>query len=229
GLIAYWKFDEEGGYETFDSMSNSYRGILRGDPIWVEGLFDSSGVMLGKNQSIEIPDFVDPVNEDGKIENLSISFWLQAPQKEGGICIDKWTQAPESGWQVTNFGNEGWARFSAVIDGDGRKDASSHWGGPLMFGDGFEWHHVVCIYDGEANTMSVYVDDVPVPKLPEEINEKYIIPSESVLTIHGPTWGGDSNFQSYDEVAIWNRALTRQEITTLFNNTNGVEIPYGSK
>lgn len=223
GLIGYWKFDEEGGYETFGSSPNGYLGILRGDPIWIEGL-SGSGVMLVKGQSIEIPDFVDPVSEGGKIENLSISLWIQAPQKEGGIFISKWTQSPESGWQVSNFANEGWADFSAVIDGDGRKDARSDWGGPLMSGDGFEWHHVVCIYDGSTNAMSVYVDDVPVPELPKEINGKYITPSEAILTIHGPNWGGDSNFQGYDEIAVWKRALTRQEVTALFNNAHGAEI-----
>jgi len=224
GLIAYWKFDEEGGYEIFGSTQNKHRGILKGDPIWIEGL-SGSAVMLARDQSIEIPGFMDPTNKNGTIENLSISLWIQAPQKEGGTFISKWTQEPESGWQVSNFANEGWARFSAVIDGDGRKDANSHWGGPLMFGDGFEWHHVVCIYDGEANSMSVYVDDVPVPELPEEIDGKHITSAEAILTIHGPSWGGDSNFQSYDEIAIWKRALTRDEVTTLFNNANGVAIP----
>ena len=36
---------------------------------------------------------------------------------------------------------------------------------------------------------------------------------------------GLSKYKSYDEIAIWKRALTRDEITTLFNNANGVEIP----
>ena len=41
-----------------------------------------------------------------------------------------------------------------------------------------------------------------------------------------PYYGNDPfHAQSLDEVAIWNRALSNEEIKTLYNNGNGVRMP----
>ena len=44
------------------------------------------------------------------------------------------------------------------------------------------------------------------------------IQAKTPLTIGGKLWG-ENNFWTFDEVAIWNRAMLEEEIETLYNNS----------
>ena len=88
------------------------------------------------------------------------------------------------------------------------------------------WHFVVIRYSGGAlspSTLKFSIDNVDYPfasytGTPNTTNSK--------MTIGGQiTWWivNDWLFKGYfDEVGIWNRALTSDEITQLYNNGNGL-------
>jgi hypothetical protein len=74
------------------------------------------------------------------------------------------------------------------------------------------WHHVVGTYDG--SNMIVYVDGAEIDRYSVATN---IIPSNSPLFI-GQRYGYGERFQGIiDEVAIYNRALTAEEIQILMH------------
>ena len=52
------------------------------------------------------------------------------------------------------------------------------------------------------------------------------MPSSSPLRIlWGERYCGKDNWNTFDELAIWDRALTEEEIKAIYNNGNGADIP----
>lgn len=201
---------------------------------------------------IEFPDFKDPV-KGGVIESLSISFWVQTPSGHVGDAITKYVYGKEhnsmkDGWRmvISAYGHTG---MNAIIDGvtewnpnpqKPKKGKPPKKGTPYVharkagsstaFGDGVEWHHVVAVYDGQAKTMRTYVDAglkaSPNPKKypwAKDIDGKGVKPSTAPLTIHSCSRSPGMK-SAMDEISIWDRALTDDEIKTLYNNGNGVQL-----
>ena len=89
--------------------------------------------------------------------------------------------------------------------------------------DDGNWHHVIATYDG--NVSKIYVDG--------SISAYRTIGAQVVgntvsLTV-GKLINGDGNDYGYfdgliDEVGLWNRALTAEEVTKLYNDGKG--LPY---
>jgi len=88
------------------------------------------------------------------------------------------------------------------------------------------WYHIVEIYDASAGTIDVYVDDTPLTQqtgLPNSIpttDATFYIGSDGYGT--GYTMDG-----LIDEVGVWDRILTSDEITALYNGGVGVAYPFG--
>jgi hypothetical protein len=204
-----------------------------------------------KMNSIAFPDFKDPV-VDGKIKSLSVSFWIRSTY--GSVeAIAKYTREGKSsmkdGWRMIIDPDR--TGMNAIIDGvpewpvpienpkkskakDGEEPRK---GAPYvfaiqsddadMYGDGVEWHHVVAVYNGEAKTMRAYADaSLTLSKKhagrnywAKDIPGNGIVPSAEPLRIQG----GQGTL-AMDEFAIWDRALTEDEVVALFNNGNGVPL-----
>ena len=221
GLHAYWPFDEGAGSET----AGRWPGSLRGGARWKPGLFGSA-VALASGDTVVFPGYGDPVDEGGRIPSLSISFWIQTPRKGGGDHLQRFDRGRDSGagrgWRVRNYANESWAAFAAGTGAGELLEARSDWGGPLMHGDGFEWHHVAAVFDAPAGRMSVWVDDVEVPQRPDSVTSG-ILPGAGPLTLGGSLHGA-GNWCAFDELALWSRALTRAEVSDLYDNGNGLRL-----
>jgi alpha-galactosidase len=237
-LIGYWKFDEGLGIRTIDNSSNSFYGIISEEATWTNGKFGNA-VKIKSDQCIKIPDFAEPLNKDGRIEELSLSFWVSTPGKVGYNRIGKGTGTPKgvetddnwfisssanlSGWDIGNFNYDGFPAFTASIE-DGKIAASySSWGEPVIDGDGYEWHHVALVFDGPKAVVSLYVDGQLVNNNHKSNGPISIIPSETSLKIGGGLQEID-NYQIFDELAIWSRSLTPGEVAKLYNYSRGSEI-----
>ena len=83
------------------------------------------------------------------------------------------------------------------------------------------FHHVVAIYDG-ANGTKLFVDGVLVGSTAAA----YVLPNiGNAMQIGGnPQAAGRGWDGMIDDVAIWNRALTTQEIESIFNRGQGASI-----
>lgn len=85
------------------------------------------------------------------------------------------------------------------------------------------WVHAVAVYDGGTG-IKIYIDGVERAN-----NPTYGSPlSSTVNGLIGKAANGNTrNFDGkIDEVAIWDRALTAQEISVLYNSGNGLQYPY---
>ena len=249
GLVGYWRFDEGSGAKTADGSGNGIEGVLKGDPTWTHGRLGRA-VRLTGSQSIEFPRFREPVNKDRRIENLSVAYWLRT-NRYGDAYVGKsqgnpnygqnrhnwyfnvWTN--RSGWSIACHDNGGGAYAMACFDltlngihGRGQQRQVAV--------DGFEWHHVVLVYDGGRKTFDMYINGATVDKnhiscrrsLKGIGDENHIVPSPSKLTLGGRITV-EGQYQVFDELAIWGRPLSAKDAKTLYNNGYGAAIAVGGK
>ena len=252
GLIFYLPFDK-GGEPSLDDQVGGSKAKVVGEAKHCEGLF-GKGLFIPRSSnrhkpnSLDFPDFKDPA-EDGKIKSLSISFWVQTPSGHVGDAItkylpDKGHNSMKDGWRmiISAYGATG---MNAVVDGvtewnpnpqepkNGKPPKkgspfvhASKAGSSTAYGDGVEWHHVVAVYDHTAKTMRAYVDAGmkanPNPRA-KDIPGNGIKSSSAPLRIHSCSRSPGMR-SALDEIAIWDRPLTDDEIEKLYNNGNGVTL-----
>jgi len=196
-LVGYWKFDEGSGTTAYDSSGNGLDGTLNGDPQWVEGQLGGALDFDG-DDSVEIPH--SPL--------LSIT---------GEITITAWTNmrgnasgelaiVSKGGWAANDLPYEltetpGGVIFWQFYDDGGRDDCAPD--SPPVD----EWHHIAATYDGQI--FKCYIDG----ELADEWAYAGTMPENTASVTIGQRSRGGCFFNGIiDEVAIYNRALSEDEI-----------------
>lgn len=92
------------------------------------------------------------------------------------------------------------------------------------FGADSTWKHVVCTYDG--TTQKVYVDGTlsaqnTVTTAISTSSEPFVIGSRNASA------AGEYFTGQIDELGLWSRAITSDEVTQLYNSGNGRTYPFG--
>ena len=153
--------------------------------------------------------------------NFSISFWIKTAQENFFTCL---SQASAGCIGFLFYGYSGGFSFQ-VYTGDAEtnpnfiQDVSSGGFGPVggTISDG-EWHHVVGVLNGQE--ASLYIDGVLADCVTGEFP---LIPSTNPLMLFdNNTCLGQTVIGSMDEVGVWQRALSGDEVGQLFNNGNGL-------
>ena len=110
-------------------------------------------------------------------------------------------------------------------------------------GDGYQWHHIAIVFDGPSKRFDCYFNGrkCGIQKTAIEVEGE-----RKVVDLRPPAWEilaadrdaplrigeqawfgkmrGPNETQAIDEVVIWDRALADKEISTLYNNGNGVSM-----
>lgn len=143
----------------------------------------------------------------------SISLWFKAVSSDGYIFGP--SLVPGLGLLlVVNEG--GRVTFNVSVGYD-------NFGTPELYNDG-AWHHVVATFDGVAGEMKIYVDGAL------RATKSSGVPA-SVPSVGGALWvgGGDNGggvfplYGAVDALGLWDRVLTTQEISDLWNGGAGIE------
>lgn len=251
GLIGYWQFDEGKGASSKDGSANNYSAVLKGGVSWDQGLIGKA-VTIGKGQIVEIPGYKDPLT-DGRIMNLSVSFWIKTKDYGSGRIgkgrhevfrkiVTNWFysfDARGAGWDVRLPDNCLYPFVTAAFD-NGQHGltpmANKETGIPdYMFkavDDGNNWHHVVFAYDGKRKSFAGWVDGNRSDTTSgwnsdstKDLNAaSHIIPALADILTIGGAFEKDGQVESFDEVAIWDRVLTDEEVNMLYNNGFGSAI-----
>jgi len=211
-------------------------------------IYDFSGV--GNNASCSSPSC--PTNTIGYIEN-GYSFdgsndYFEVDNDQlfntsDGMTFTLWTK-PEgtytqwmiplakgnSGWGDWSIGmniDDGWALFKNT-NASGSSTYLGHYGASLY--DIGEWVFVAGTYDTSSGNMTLYIGNESSSDLFSKsttmVGPMFYNSSTSVkLGIIELT---DKYFEGViDEVSVWNRSLTDDEINTVFTNSNGVATNNG--
>lgn len=206
-LVALYFFDAGNGDEVIDSSGNSNDGIFQGGVKRVNGYFGGGLEFNGNDAFVEVPDSESLALTEG----LTITMWMsmQSYSTAGGIGVTK-----ESSYKAGTRDHK-----KMIIRAT---TAGGAWGANNVEGKAEitldEWHHVAATYDSDSGDAILYVDGE------EDTAGNFsgdIVPNANVVWIGR---GGSPFYDGiYDEVAIWNVALSPAEIMQAMNTLHAVE------
>ena len=223
GLVSYWPLDEVSGTREDAKGGNDLTdNNMVPSTIGMQG--NSASFTPENNTFLSISDDVQSGLEPA---NISLAVWMKSNLGSADfideVLISKGASPGDYRLSLEN----GRALFFYV---NGIPVASSY----TLYADAIvtpyinnlddgNWHHVIATYDG--NVSKIYVDG--------SISAYRTIGAQVVgntvsLTV-GKLINGDGNDYGYfdgliDEVGLWNRALTAEEVTKLYNDGKG--LPY---
>ena len=197
GLVAYYALEND----VNDSSGNGLDGIIVGDPAFVDGV---AGMALDFNGD----DYVDCGTND-VLNNLSdamtVSAWVNIRSVTTawmGIVMKG-----ETAWRLGVNNESTGVHFGFTGDARGWQAANSITELPLN-----EWHHIAGTYDRSVGA-TVHVDGVAETVNP---NPDGVATNEISLLLGNNPEEPDRLFDGMlDEVLIYNRALSEEEILYL--------------
>jgi len=224
-LIGSWMLDDGSGTTADDSSGNDNTGTLTNGPLWV------SGKISGALNFDGINDYLDCSNIDLAGSGVTVSWWMNVIDNSGltesdnlaPVVID-WMKGSGSdyrdgtilcymktnpGWSGGNYATNGvlcaYSSGDTVLNDVGT-DFNSWYG---------SWHHVVYTVDG--TNAAIYVNG----ELENDIvGVGNISPENEVFAVSQRNWNYGVNLHgTVDEVRIYNRALTAEEILAIYNAT----------
>ncbi|MBD3282064.1 MAG: hypothetical protein GF387_00405 [Candidatus Portnoybacteria bacterium] len=205
GLVGLWSFDgpDMDGDTAYDRSSNSNHGTLINGPQLTIGKIGQGIDFDGDN------DYVEILNDDSLdiTNNLTIAGWIKLSSQSDlrGVFAKK----DGLGWLNVDYGFV--QRLSEKIEFI-ISDGSTYdriWISNL---NNNQWYYLVGVLTSDK--LKVYLDGNYVAQTDRTVNPK----TGSNLEIASPWGGGGDNFHgSIDEVRIYNRALSEEEIKRLYN------------
>lgn len=205
-LVSYWAFDD-----TLADQFAGHDGTYVGDTsvTYAAGKF-GAGVLL-----------------DGGVEHIQVNDeWAYDFGAIGsGMTISAWTRvdALDTSWQALVAKGEG-SEFRLHRQGNNEALAWNAGGGGDLAAsatllDG-EFHHVVVTHDGASSSARVelWIDGI----LAAAANRGQIADNNQPLMIGENPDAQNREWEGLvDDVAIWSRPLSRDEILTLYNDGDG--------
>jgi len=214
GLVAYWPFDEGEGEIAQDASGHGHDGRLKNGPQWEE-----EGKVGGALRFDGLDDVVEvPYSPDFDLQlGLTIVGWffLEAEPDVG----------PGNDWRLM-VGRNGFKPYGLVLEQSRRLSGSVYIGderqllrseGGLPVG---EWVHVAYTYDGARGLARIYLDgllDAEALQAAGSIDAR-----EHMVRISMPSPKQPQEFRAWegliDEVRIYGRALSEEEIQELYES-----------
>jgi len=226
GLVGAWKFDEGSGTIAYDSSGNNNHGTLyngsnvcsnpptSGCPTWVDGKFGKALQFDGIDDYVEAPD---SPNLDLPT-SYTISAWVYGTFQKPDD--NPWNTVVVKGWP-DNYGlwihKNLFLHHCATISNERQCINSAEGIVPQN-----QWIHVAATFDGIY--MRTYLNGT---KVVEGYYPGTLSTSDAPLRIgrHIPGWAYMNGI--IDEVLIFNRALTDEEIKDLYSYYQNSEISNG--
>ena len=211
GLVGYWKFDEGSGASAIDSSGNGNTGTLVNGPTRIAAGVNQALSFDGVNDYVSIPH-TDKLNA----YPLTIALWMKTSTAAGvrGI-VNKYVAGSYNGyqlfinngtlcaWYLRNTSNYVYNGTGCTLDTAGYNDN--------------RWHHVAFVVDASGGRL--YVDGILTASQPWTGPAGAPSTTQELQVGHYPgAFGGAEYFQGAgDEVHIYNRALSAEEVLKLYN------------
>ncbi len=212
--VAYWSLEEGSGSVAHDSSGKGNDGTLMNGPAWISGKIGAHALGLDG-----IDDYVSTSELYRNPQDFTLSLWFKTSTGTGGKLIgfgdaktgtsvdyDRHIYMDDSG--VVYFGT--WPGYVVTIDSG------------ASYNDG-KWHQVAATLDSSAG-MALFIDGVEVSSSGSADAQDY----DGYWRIGYDTLDGWPNISSsyrfqgsIDDVKIWNRALSAQEIRALHDEGAG--------
>ena len=214
GLVGYWPLDEATiNGNTVEDVWGENDGTIEGDPQFAAG-------NVGDALEFDGDDSVDIVGTEslnfGAKNEMTVTVWVNAASDDpvqgvvAGCCGTIVAQRDVTGWALRYDGRNAGQEMEFIVQPGWQGDGG--FGSP-RFGAG-EWHHLGAVVDNDR--LLLYLDGV----LEKEM--AYAGPMASGGSETEIGHAGDGGFIGLiDEVAIYDRALSAEEVEQNFES-NGL-------
>jgi hypothetical protein len=209
GLVAHFAFDEGAGTIAKDTSGNGHDGQLTGGA-WIADARFAGGLRLGAGDSVTVPSF------PAAAASFTVATWVRLSADQLAMDNETWVAIAGTetflagGWQLNIDNRLPQPRFDFA-----------YWSAPLM---GYlfvececvetaRWIHLAAVVDVDANLVTLYKDGSIGD---QETRPSDISTGDSTLYLGRWNMNGRLLNGDLDDVAIWNRALTANEIAALF-------------
>lgn len=212
GLVAHWTFDETTGTTASDSCGGFDAAVIGG------ATFDNQSVPGKFGTALELGSF--SANEMVKnadalcrvvTQKITMSVWINPSEyldtDDPRMDILSWNGAYTSAVRFDfNYNAKiGWqAQDPAIVAGI--DSTQTTWNADT-------WYHIVVT--GDINQYKLYVDGVLNASVTGSGSFRY---AQAGLTMGNRKEGSVGFSGAIDDVAVWNRALTADEVTYIHNN-----------
>ncbi|MEA3480315.1 MAG: LamG-like jellyroll fold domain-containing protein, partial [Bacteroidota bacterium] len=222
-LVGFWAFEETSGTTAYDSSGNKNDGVVYGPVSTPDGRIGLAYQFDGSYDYITVPR---SVSLDGITEAITLIAWVRLPDRYRHTILSRWVYGDGTERSFEFDIEKGKVWFGLSGNGSGGTFLNS---ANAITPD--EWSHVAATSDGSI--MKIYFNGVLDPMT--EVPPSSIHTSSADLQIGRWMTGPDQWFYPFDgtmdEVKIYNRALTAQEIEDDYNlapvgiHENPVSLP----
>ncbi|MCP4581337.1 MAG: LamG domain-containing protein, partial [candidate division Zixibacteria bacterium] len=216
-LVGYWNLDDDSGSTASDNSTYSNIANLVNDPQWTPGKFGSALYFDGEDDYVDCGD-IDVLDAPNA---FTIEFWFNRDSdiesnSNHGTSNIMFAKASDAYNDNIELGTDG-TKIEIYLD-------TVSLDGTLDFDAGIQnnvWYHLVLTYDSsEAEETELHLNGESVKSWAEwGIFDN----SEASPVTIGDTAHEETPFNGkIDEVRIWNRALSSDEIKTSYNSTTSI-------
>jgi len=213
GLVAHWALDDGVGTTAIDSSGNGHDGQLTGGTWITDGRF-GGGLRLTAGDAVAVRGF------PAATPNWSVALWIRISDDQ--LASDN-TQTFTEILSTENIGSAGW-QINLDKQLAQPRFVFSYWAPPLTGYVGTEcscvstnaWIHLAATVDVDTNRITLYRDGEVADQTTRPSD---ILPGDSTLHFGGWNMGNRLLSGDLDDIAIWQHALTPQEIKTLTMQT----------
>ncbi len=213
-IIGYWRLDGTTG-TVVDSVDGIYNGTdVGGLGRGFLGIINSSFNFTGETNSYV--NLTTPTLTCAGDLNCSISIWVNTTFSDSEFF---WWQGNNSDSSRTflSMNTNGSVNFQLANDAAALTNVHTE-----ILDNGY-WQHLVAVLNGSS--MLIYWNGTLAM-------QRAITGTMTSGEIERIGAGRDGSLQPYmgllDEIGIWNRTLTTQEVSDLFNNGDGLTFPFPS-
>jgi len=213
GLVGYWPFNGNAN----DESGNGNNGMVYGATLTSDrnGIINSAMSFNGSNNYISVPNSTSI----GVQQEISVSFWVYF---NGGGCGPRimqsmpWGQC--GGYTIATSSGSNTSRYFYTNFENCNVGVLSN-SSPSL--NGLTWHHVVWTASGLTGISKMYFNGILVDSDTTNGFFNSINYQNRPLTIGNIDPNSCDWFGGYlDDIAIYNRALTQSEITSLYTSNS---------
>ena len=199
GLLAWWKFDDGTSTKATDFSGNGNTGTFTGSPSWVTGKFGSA---ISTNNTSG--DYINAPNVDIGAD-WTATAWFKYPLSSIGPTWNTLFRGdtPSGDHQVIVQKS---TNLLGMYDNNGTNFRSTGFNMTTLSSG---WHHITVV--GTGTVQNFYIDGVYVGQTDKK--------STTNIRSIGNYWGSNQNWGTFDDVRIYDRALSMSEISSLYKET----------
>ncbi|MCZ6680250.1 MAG: LamG domain-containing protein [Candidatus Poribacteria bacterium] len=205
-LAGLWQLDDGQGKTVKDDSANKNNGKLIGEPKWINGSFGKALEFDGTDQMIDTPYISDDQNPA-----FTIMAWIRPSEAINKQIV---VAGRSNGGPQLNLNSSGKAMTGFKMS----NGQFAHVTGTTTFDKG-KWTHIAGTFDGKV--INVYINGVEEgelkPAAPAGANQFGFQIGAFNESFHGGGYIGQFAPAALDDVAVFNAALTTDDLTRIVN------------